>query len=158
VAPRRLRSPAAGGRRRTSRQNLSAFRVAGAAQLSALRAHCEAQGLPVLANATPLFVEGFSINDPDGQILTFGLPDPYRSRRRAPARRRFPGGCSTSSHATTDLPRLIEFYVGKLGFRTSNRRRVPGNQVTATFWRWDAEHQFAGGIPCAQGGRRSPCL
>ncbi len=121
-------------------QNLSAFRVADLAQLAALRAHCATQGLAVLPNATPLFAEGFALVDPDARILAFGLPDAkFPVPPPGAGAQALPGRLQHVVHATTDLARLVDFYVGKLGFRTSDDV-MQGNQVTATFWRSDAEH------------------
>ena len=57
-------------------QDFAAFRLTGAAQLDALRRHCEAQGLRPGPNPTPLFADGFALTDPDGRTLAFGLADP----------------------------------------------------------------------------------
>ncbi len=118
-------------------QDLSAFRVSDAVQLAALRAHCAAQELAVRPNATPLFADGFALADPDGRTLAFGLPDPQFSAVASGTA--LPGRLQHVVYATCDLPRLADFYVGKLGFRTSDDV-MQGNQVTATFWRSDAEH------------------
>jgi catechol 2,3-dioxygenase-like lactoylglutathione lyase family enzyme len=121
-------------------QSMAGFRLAGRAQLDALRAHARAQGLMALPNPTPLFAEGFALADPDGRVIAFGLPDPaYAGTGPTAGAGALPGRLQHVVYATADLPRLIEFYVGKLGFRTSDDV-MQDNQVTATFWRSDAEH------------------
>lgn len=121
-------------------QSMAGFRLAGPTQLEALRAHARAQGLMALPNPTPLFAEGFALADPDGRVLAFGLPDPaFAGPGPTTGAGGLPGRLQHVVYATADLPRLIEFYSGKLGFRTSDDV-MQGNQVTATFWRSDAEH------------------
>jgi catechol 2,3-dioxygenase-like lactoylglutathione lyase family enzyme len=121
-------------------QDFAAFRLTGPDHLAAFRAHCEKQGLHPAPNPTPLFAEGFALADPDGRTLAFGLADPtLHPPPPGAGAKGLPGRLQHVVYATQDLPRLIEFYVGKLGFRTSDDV-FQGNQVTATFWRSDPEH------------------
>ena len=114
-------------------QDFAAFRLTGPDHLAAFRAHCEKQGLHPAPNPTPLFAEGFALADPDGRTLAFGLADPtLHPPPPGAGAKGLPGRLQHVVYATQDLPRLIEFYVGKLGFRTSDDV-FQGNQVTATF-------------------------
>jgi len=121
-------------------QDFAAFRLTGEAQLAALREHCLGRGLALRPNPSPLFADGFAVTDPDERTIVFGLADPAGlSPPPGAGAAGLPGRLQHVVYATADLPRLVEFYVGKLGFRTSDDV-FQGNQVTATFWRSDPEH------------------
>ena len=138
--PQRRLIVAAGAR---GAQPLSAFRVGNAEQLRALRAYVAAQGVEILANPSPLFGQGFTVRDPDGRMVAFGLVDPAQGPPGASdVAALLPGRLQHVILATTRLKPLIEFYRA-LGFDESDHvweGEIGNGEVTATFLRSDCEH------------------
>jgi len=118
-------------------QPLNAFRLQSREQLAALRTWLAARGIESLPNATPLFIEGLAVRDPDGRLAAFGLNDP---RFEAPAASTLPGRLQHVVVATDRLDRLIAFYERGLGFVASDHVYEEGVGNTATFLRSDPEH------------------
>lgn len=129
---------------RRGEQPLSAFRLQSAAQLASLRAHLDAQGVAVLANATPLFASGFAVRDPDGRLAAFGLPHSGSAPEGpGPAAAALPGRLQHVVVATDRLDRLTAFYERAIGFVPSDHVYEDGvgnGEATATFLRSDPEH------------------
>src|SRR5262249_4258680 len=120
-------------------QPLNAFRLQSREQLTALRTWIQARGIEILPNATPLFIEGLAVRDPDGRIAAFGLNDP---RFVAPSSG-LPARLQHVVVATDRLDRLIGFYEHGLGFVASDHvyeEGVGNAEATATFLRSDPEH------------------
>jgi len=117
----------------------SAFALDEPERLAALSAHFSAQGIAVEANPSPLFADaGFSIVDPDGQRLVFGVPSPEVDAH-APATGR-PGRTQHIVFATTDLPVITAFYRDALGYVVSDEVVAESGEATAAFFRSDEEH------------------
>lgn len=123
-----------------AQQPLSAFRVPGSTQLQLLREHCKQLGLVLLAQSSPLFTDGFCLQDPDGRFLAFGTAAENTSVGGAPGKLR--GRLQHVVVATTDLPAITDFYHGKVGFAISDNviEQVDDRETTASFFRSDPEH------------------
>ena len=113
------------------------FAVRDADALAGLRVHAEATGAAPKPFTTPLFKDGaFSVTDPDGNIIAFGL-----SQAEEPVRGRIRGPTQHLTLATRDVAAIEGFYVGKLGFAVSDRVvRAEDNRVTTCFMRGNHEH------------------
>lgn len=121
-------------------QPLNGFRVPDIAQLQRLSAHCEQAGLEILAQASPLFTDGFCLRDPDGRVLAFGTDQAAMTVDDIAGKLR--GRLQHVVVATTDLPAITDFYQGKVGFAISDHVIEPGGEqeTTASFFRSDPEH------------------
>jgi catechol 2,3-dioxygenase len=85
--------------------------------LEGLRARAEEKGLRASNFSTPLFREGaFSVTDPDGNVVVFGLAAEER-----PAPRGIRGPIPHLTLATMNVRAIEEFYADKLGFGVSDR-------------------------------------
>jgi len=132
----------AGGQRRlllgvgrTQSVHLAAWTVESPEQLKALRKQVRAQNLPLLAAPTPLLQEGaFAVEDPDGRLLCFGLP-----QAEPPCTDAMPGCLQHLVVTTLDTPRVAAFYQDALGFQLSDRV-LDGGALVTVFLRSDPEH------------------
>jgi catechol 2,3-dioxygenase len=133
------------GRGSPGTQPYSAFRLADAAQLAALRGDLAGKGLALLPSPSPAFAEdAFAVRDPDGRLVVFGLP---RAELRAmrhdetPAAA-LPGRLQHVVVASTRLPEMMRFYEDGLGFVPSDYvHESDGNrEPTVAFYRSDPEH------------------
>jgi catechol-2,3-dioxygenase len=130
--------------------DFAAFAVGSAAQLAALRAHVEAQGLAPGPSPTPLFAAGaFAVRDPEGRGVVFGLPVDDGAAQGPP-------GGGEEAHDTTpevllgrlqhvvvttlDLAAVQHFYERQLGFVPSDWVVQEGGVPTTVFYRSDPEH------------------
>ena len=117
----------------------SAFALDDAERLAALSAHFRRHGIGIEANPSPLFANaGFSILDPDGQRLVFGVPSAEMAAH-GPTEG-LPGRTQHIVFATTDLPRITAFYRDALGYVLSDEVVAEDGAVTAAFFRSDEEH------------------
>ncbi|MDJ0948571.1 MAG: VOC family protein [Alphaproteobacteria bacterium] len=115
------------------------FVLETADQLAAFRTHVEGQGLTPAASPSPLLDgDAFSLADPDGNRLAFGLP---------PIGDEAPAGdgplAGRLQHfvvASSGLDPMIAFYRDQLGFLVSDYVLEEGGEVTACFLRSDPEH------------------
>jgi len=123
-----------------AQQPLNAFRVPDAAQLQRLREHCEQLGLVVLAQSSPLFTDGFCLQDPDSRLVSFGVHCEDNALGGSPGKLR--GRLQHVVVATTDLPTITDFYHRKLGFAISDNvvEQADDKETTASFFRSDLEH------------------
>jgi catechol 2,3-dioxygenase-like lactoylglutathione lyase family enzyme len=143
LAGRNRRLVIGGGTKGT--QPYSAFRLASAAQLAALRDDLAGKGIALLASPTPVFADGaFAVRDPDGRLAAFGLPRPeldaVASDGGAPAS--LPGRLQHVVVASTRLPEMMRFYEDALGFVASDYVHESGGnrEPTVAFYRCDPEH------------------
>jgi len=115
----------------------AAFAAADADHLVAIRTALEERQVPFEPSPTPLFDDrAFSVADPDGRRLVFGLPTIEKDGVD-----RLPGRLQHYVVATDDLPRLHAFYTDKLGFVVSDEViDEESGAVTAIFYRSDPEH------------------
>lgn len=114
--------------------------VRDAEGLAELRARAITEGLSPQPFRTDLFHAGaFSVKDPDGNLLAFGLA------AEEPATKGLRGPLQHVTFATRDIARFEQFYVGKLGFAVSDYVvRKPDGQVTTVFMRSNHEHHTIG--------------
>ena len=112
-----------------------AFALRDAEQLAAYSAALDAQGVAREPAVSALFREGaFSVTDPDGRRVLFGLPlrvAGIQSKRR--------GRLQHFVCASAQLPEMLAFYRDKLGALESDRV-LEGEDIAAVFLRSDPEH------------------
>jgi catechol 2,3-dioxygenase-like lactoylglutathione lyase family enzyme len=113
-----------------------ALALQSAEHLSTYAAALEAQGIARVASPSPLFEAGaFSVADPDGRRVVFGLP------RRAPGPAAN-GPAARLQHfvcASVRVPEMLAFYRDALGAHESDRV-LEGEDIAAVFLRSDPEH------------------
>jgi catechol 2,3-dioxygenase-like lactoylglutathione lyase family enzyme len=100
-----------------------------------IRRRASDHALEILPSPTPLFgEEAFSVRDPDGNLVVFGLgaPEPTRTGLRGPIQH--------LTLATHDAEAIEDFYAEKLGFLVSDRVRKPDGSLATTFMRSNHEH------------------
>jgi catechol 2,3-dioxygenase-like lactoylglutathione lyase family enzyme len=103
--------------------------------LAAYREALERAGARPEASPTPLFAAGaFSIRDPDGRRVAFGLPG-----ATGQARDGLPGRLQHFVCATVRLEAMLAFYRDVLGMLESDRV-LDGKELAAAFLRSDPEH------------------
>jgi catechol 2,3-dioxygenase-like lactoylglutathione lyase family enzyme len=118
---------------------LAGFALADRAQLEALRTHVQQHGVAVEPAGSPLFDDGaFSVQDPDGRRLAFGLPaDPLAGAAPDDA---LIGRLQHVVVTTLDLAAIQRFYEHTLGFVLSDRVVREDGEPTTYFYRSDPEH------------------
>ncbi len=123
-------------------QPYSAFRLADATQLAALRGHLNGREIATLPSPSPVFTAGaFAVRDPDGRLAVFGLP-----RADVPAApigvHALPGRLQHVVVASRNLPEMMRFYEDALGFVASDyvHEAVGNGAPTAAFYRCDPDH------------------
>ncbi len=98
--------------------------------------HAQEEELDPAPFSTPLFAQdAFSVTDPDGNAIVFGLAADEAAHR--------PGMKGPIQHltlATKDVGAIEDFYAGKLGFAVSDRVRNKAGEVTTSFMRSNHEH------------------
>ena len=134
-------------------QPYSAFRFADEGRLQAFKSHLTAQGVNLMPSPTPLYSQGaFSVADPDGRQVVFGLCDPAQDADDGSPADHLPG--HPPGHppgrlqhvvvATADLGAMVAFYENTLGFVPTDhvmRDEDDGSQtLTAIFYRSTPEH------------------
>ena len=103
--------------------------------LERLRANLSAHNMCCTTLDDPLFERGaFLIADPQGRRLVFGLPVPAHAGKGAPAR------LQHTVFQTTELDRVVRFYVEKVGFTVSDEVVDDDGTVMTVFMRSDDEH------------------
>ncbi len=105
-------------------------------RLEALRGAVESRGIAAVDAASPFFRKGaFSVSDPDGNRLVFGVAEAFS----APTDR-LPGRLQHLVVATTALAPMVTFYRDGLGFVVSDWVREASGEATVCFLRSDPEH------------------
>ncbi len=127
------------GRGRRNGLGFSAYAIDDADRLAALKDHVAAQGIATAPGASPLFrPEGaFSVADPDGHVMTFGVP-----RDGAGGPDRLPGRLQHAVKGSPNVEQVIAFWL-KLGFVLSDEVKDADGNLTAAFLRSDPEHHSA---------------
>jgi catechol 2,3-dioxygenase len=112
------------------------FAVRDAGSLAGLRAYAAEKGLSPRPFTVPFFKDGaFSVSDPDGNVIAFGLgvlEQPIRHRLRGPVQH--------LTLATRDVQAIEDFYAGRLGFGVSDRVVREDGHVMTCFMRGNHEH------------------
>lgn len=112
------------------------FAVRDAEALDGMRQRSESAGLAPTEFSIPLFRGGaFSVVDPDGNVIVFGL-----AAEEEPIRRRLRGPLQHLTLATRDVQAIEDFYAGKLGFGVSDRVVHADGRVMTCFMRGNHEH------------------
>lgn len=112
-----------------------ALAMKDAAHLAGYAAALDRLGVPRGPSPTPLFLDGaFSVTDPDGRRVVFGLPVRVSGIQGAMHARLQHFVC-----ASARLPELLAFYRDRLGARESDRV-LDGEDLAAVFLRSDPEH------------------
>lgn len=125
-----------------NRLGFAALSFADRAALEAYRRRVEAH-VPVVASRSPCFEsEVFSVSDPDGNRLLFGVAAeaalaPETDRTDAPVRAARLQHFAVRSRQT---PALLAFYRDVLGFAVSDRVEDQSARLRACFLRSDPEH------------------
>jgi catechol 2,3-dioxygenase-like lactoylglutathione lyase family enzyme len=105
---------------------------------AALRKRAESEGLSVSSGSTPLFTEAFTVIDPCGNSIVFGLAkedEPMQGLR---------GPLQHFNIRAQSVEEIEDFYVGKLGFMISDRVRNAEGALTASFMRSSQDHHTMG--------------
>lgn len=103
--------------------------------LDELKATAEAKGLSPKIVDSPIMRHAFSVTDPDGNTIFFGLAAPEPEARRG---RRGPTQHLTL--ATRNVQAIEDFYSDKLGFAVSDRVRKATGEISTCFMRSNHEH------------------
>jgi len=104
--------------------------------LNCLRSRAEYEKLEIKANLSPFFFEeSFSLIDPNGNRICFGLAKPDTICHKG-----IPGPLQHLTFAATDVMPFIEFYEGKLGFSLTDRVIKEDGSVATAFMTSNHEH------------------
>jgi catechol 2,3-dioxygenase len=115
--------------------DFSAFGCRDAGGLAELRGRATAEGLNPADMASSLFDNAFSVRDPDGNGVVFGL-----AREGADAGQGMRGPLQHVTLATFDVGAIENFYAGKLGFLVSDRVVNEQGGIATCFMRSNHEH------------------
>ena len=119
---------------------LAAFACRDREGLADIRERAEAEGLAPKASASALFAQdAFSVSDPDGNVIVFGL-----EREEGAPRRGLKAPIQHLTLATRNVGAIEGFYAGKLGFAVSDRVVNDKGQVMTSFMRSNHEHHTLG--------------
>jgi catechol 2,3-dioxygenase-like lactoylglutathione lyase family enzyme len=114
---------------------LGAFACRDAEALEGLRSRAAKEGLNPQDAPSLLMDKAFSVIDPDGNRILFGLgkadPEGLKGLK---------GPTQHLTLATHDPEAIEAFYAGKLGFAVSDRVRKPNGEVATIFTRSNHEH------------------
>ncbi|MCK8787391.1 VOC family protein [Roseomonas sp. NAR14] len=103
--------------------------------LEAIRQKAATSGLHLLPSPSPYFRPGaFAVRDCDDNLVVFGLAT------QEPAREGIRGPLQHLTLASQDPDAIEAFYVGKLGFRTSDYARAEDGRTLAVWTRSNHEH------------------
>jgi catechol 2,3-dioxygenase len=103
--------------------------------LAELRERATSEGLSPSDMASPLFTDAFSVRDPDGNDVVFGL-----ARDGADEGQGVRGPLQHVTLATFDVGAIENFYAGKLGFLVSDRVVNEQGGIATCFMRSNHEH------------------
>ena len=124
------------GRSRTL--GFGAYRCESADGVAALRTRLEGRGVAPAPASNPLFEPGaFSISDPDGNTLLFGVARP--AARGAMAGTALRARLQHLVVASDDVERLVGFYGDTVGLPISDKA-LQDQRLTACWLRTDLEH------------------
>jgi len=112
-----------------------ALQMGGAAQLGMFSSELEKKGVRREISPTPLFGgNAFSVVDPDGRRISFGIPEKGESSPEGA-----PGRLQHFVCASGRLPEMQAFYRDRLGMVESDRV-LENDSLAACFLRSDPEH------------------
>lgn len=113
----------------------AAFACRDASSLQDLRGRANAEGLSPSKFSSGLLRSAFSVVDPDGNTIVFGL-----AARTEAARPGMKGALQHLTFATHDVDEIERFYAGRLGFAVSDHVRNGSGQHMTCFMRSNHEH------------------
>lgn len=123
----------------------AAFATRDQEGLDTIRARAARGGLEIAASPSPLFgPEAFSVRDPDGNPIVFGLAE------QESARSGLRGPLQHLTLASREPDAIERFYVEKLGFLTSDYARADDGRTLAVWTRSNHEHHT---LACFRRGR-----
>jgi catechol-2,3-dioxygenase len=114
--------------------DFSAFGCRDADGLAEMRARAKSEGLTPVDAPSPLLDKAFSVRDPDGNGVVFGLA------REIGEGRGLRGPLQHVTLATFDVAAIENFYAGKLGFLVSDRVVNEQGGIATCFMRSNHEH------------------
>ena len=124
----------------SKRLHHAGYAVADVEELMRLDARLRAAGIDVAAAAVTGFEPGaLEFADPDGNHFVFGVASPLALQDESPVANR----AARIQHvviATTDLPRLVEFFTRIVGFQLSDRVLDNEGGLRTVFLRCSHEH------------------
>ena len=124
---------------RSKSLGFAAFACRDPQGLEELLERARSEGLEPAASPSPLFDDrAFSVRDPDGNVIVFGLAPQYSEEREAASR--LHGPLQHLTLATRDPDALEAFYAGRLGFAVSDRVRNEKGEVNTCWTRSNHEH------------------
>jgi len=104
--------------------------------LAVLSSRAESEGVSIEASPSPYFEDGaFSVRDPDGNRLVFGVAKPPAAEHRA-----LHGPIQHLTLASFDVNAFVDFYAGKLGFRITDRVVKDDGTLATCFFTSNHEH------------------
>jgi catechol 2,3-dioxygenase len=113
------------------------FALRDAAAFSGFREHVEKTGIALNSVQTPLLQSGaFSVTDPDGNSIAFGLSSSQSVRSSKGIR----GPIQHLTLATKDVKAIEDFYSATLGFGVSDRVINKEGKLMTCFMRGNHEH------------------
>ncbi|RQU32810.1 glyoxalase [Burkholderia cenocepacia] len=113
----------------------AAYRMRNGDALEQFRARVMANCVPCEPLDDPVLEPGaFAVADPQGRQMVFGVP------RETPANAGAPARLQHTVYQTTDLDRVVRFYVDQLGFTVSDEVVRDDASVSVVFMRSDDEH------------------
>jgi catechol 2,3-dioxygenase len=113
----------------------AAYAVNDDSALAGLRQRLTARSVELEALSSPLYKDGsFTVTDPDGRKMAFGVASAARQADREPAR------LQHTVFQTTQLESVIRFYVDKVGFTVSDEVVNDAGEIMTVFLRSDDEH------------------
>lgn len=115
--------------------DFAAFGCRDAEGLAELRERARSEGLNPADMASPLFTDAFSVRDPDGNGVVFGL-----ARDGTDEGQGVRGPLQHVTLATFDVGAIENFYAGKLGFLVSDRVVNEQGGIATCFMRSNHEH------------------
>ena len=115
--------------------DFSAFGCRDAQGLAELRERARSEGLSPADMPSPLLTDTFSVRDPDGNGVVFGL-----AREDLDEKQGVRGPLQHVTLATFDVGAIESFYAGKLGFLVSDRVVNDTGGIATCFMRSNHEH------------------
>ena len=113
-----------------------AYTYSDSAELRRLHQRLQQGGLTLYESPCPILRDGFSVVDPDGNRLVFGVESGIGTDGpAAPAAR-----LQHLVVATDDMQPMVDFYTGTLGFEVSDRVEDEEGDLRACFVHSDHEH------------------
>ena len=105
-------------------------------QLAGLHNRLQNDGVTINQSPCPILTDGFSVTDPDGNCLVFGVDPPSQGSIPDPLVARL-------QHlvvATGNMQPMLDFYTNALGFKVSDRVEDDVGDLRACFVHSDEEH------------------